>query len=54
MPPSVPPNVRITVNGRPLELNLFAATITANLVDALVDSLRTEGEVRQVVITRER
>ena len=54
MPPSVPPNVKIMINGRPLELNLFAATIIANLVDALIESLRTEGEVRQVVITRER
>ena len=54
MPPSAPPNVTITINGRPLELNPFATTIVANLVDALIDSLHTEGEIKQVVITRER
>jgi 1,4-dihydroxy-2-naphthoyl-CoA synthase len=46
--------IAITVNDKPLELNAFASAIVANIVDAMVQSLRTEGEVRTIVITRRR
>jgi len=47
-------SVAITANGNKLDLNPFVATIVANMVDAIVDSLRTEGEIHEIVITRVR
>jgi len=44
-------SVAITVNGNKLDLNPFVATIVANMVDAIVDSLKTEGEIHEIVIT---
>ena len=51
---TAPHSVSVRINDRPLELNAFASTIIANLVDAIVQSLRTEGEIRTIVIERNR
>lgn len=47
-------SVAITANGKKLDLNPFVATIVANIIDAIVDSLKTEGKIHEVVITRMR
>ena len=45
-------SVAVTANGKTLEINPFVAKIVANLVDAIVDSLKTEGKIHEIVITR--
>jgi hypothetical protein len=52
--PDQPSSVAIAVNGNKLDLNPFVATIVANMVDAIIDSLKTEGEIHKIVITRVR
>lgn len=46
--------VAITINGSKLDLNPFVTTIVANIVDAIVGSLKTDEEIREIVITRVR
>ncbi len=45
-------SVAIQVNGIQLDLNPFVSTMVANVIDAIVDSLRTQGDIREIKITR--